>query len=82
MPLVTCLIYLIPTAILVAALCLWVVALADVVKRREWEFPQAREGIQNPNERLMWTLIVFFGSGAGALLYYVVVMRPYPRQRG
>jgi len=56
----------------------WAVALADLVKRRDWEFPSRQAG---SNPRLFWTFTVLLLSGIGAFFYYVMVMKPYPRQR-
>jgi hypothetical protein len=60
---------------------LWVVALIDVLQRSDTQFPGAMKGMSNANERLVWILVVLLGNGIGAIVYYFVVMQPYPRQR-
>lgn len=65
---------------LVAAV-LWIVALIDVLQRSDSQFPGAMRGTPNVNERLVWILVVLLGNGIGAIVYYFVVMQPYPRQR-
>lgn len=60
---------------------LWVVALIDVLQRSDNQFPGAMKGAPNANERLVWILVVLLGNGIGAIVYYFVVMQPYPRQR-
>lgn len=57
-------------------LALWVYALWDIAQRDVDEFPS-----QRPSERLGWILVVLFFSGLGALAYWVMIMRQYPRRR-
>lgn len=76
-----CLVYLIPMMLGVLGIVLWVVALVDVVQRMDAEFPGARQGAYNPNEKLIWLLVVILAGVIGAVVYYFVVMRPYPRYR-
>lgn len=76
-----CFVYLIPTIVMACFLVLWVVVLIDVLQRPEWDFPQARHGVVNPNERLIWVLVVVLGGGIGSLVHYFIVMKPYPRSR-
>jgi hypothetical protein len=76
-----CFAYLIPVGVMVCFLVLWVIVLVDVLQRHEGDFPQARQGVFNPNERLIWVLVVVLGSGIGSLIYYFLVMKPYPRPR-
>lgn len=57
---------------------LWALAAADVLKRADSEFPSYPWG---SSTRIVWTYVVLFFAGIGALLYYVQVMRPYPRER-
>lgn len=60
---------------------LWVLALIDVLQRSDAEFPGAMKGVPNANERIIWILVVLLGNTIGAIVYYFVVMQPYPRQR-
>jgi len=60
---------------------LWVLALVDVLRRSDAEFPGAIRGMPNENERLIWIVVVLLGSTIGAIVYYFVVMQPYPRER-
>lgn len=76
-----CLVYVVPVTISIAALVLWIIALVDVVQRDPMDFPNARDGRYDANERVIWIVIVVFGSGIGALVYYLVVMRSIPRRR-
>ena len=57
---------------------LWTIALVDVFQRSDREFPAGQPG---SNPRLFWTFAVLLLSGVGAFFYYVMVMKPYPRQR-
>jgi hypothetical protein len=61
-----------------ASAVFWAIALTDVAKRAEWEFPPHPAG---SNARALWTLVVLVGNVFGSLAYYVTVMRPYPRDR-
>ena len=68
-------------AVLVVAVplaALWAFALADVLLRADWEFPPSPMG---PNARLFWGVFVLLFNAVGAIVYYVNVMRPRPRQR-
>ncbi len=71
--------YLVPIVVALALLVLWVVALVDVLQRQENQFPGVASGNPNPNERLIWVLVVLLLNGLGALVYYFMVMRPLPR---
>ena len=57
---------------------LWSWALVDVFQRPDWEFPARRPG---SNDHVSWTFVVVVLSGLGSLCYYLMVMKPYPRQR-
>jgi hypothetical protein len=61
-----------------AAAALWAIALVDVVKRPESEFPSRHPG---SSDRNLWTFVVLLGNVAGSLAYYVLVIRPHPRSR-
>jgi hypothetical protein len=56
---------------------LWVIALVDVLHRADWEFPSWQPG---SNDRIVWAFVVLILNGIGALVYYFMVMKPYPRQ--
>jgi len=56
----------------------WVVALVDVLQRRDWEFPSWEPG---SNVRIVWAFVVLVFNVFGALVYYVMVMKQNPRQR-
>jgi hypothetical protein len=62
----------------IAGAALWAVALVDVFQRPDREFPSRGLGA---NARLFWTFVVVCGSSLGSLLYYLMVMKPYPRRR-
>lgn len=76
-----CFMYLIPMALAGVSIGLWVFVLVDVVQRLPEEYPNARAGRDDPNERMLWLLIVLLTGVIGAVVYYVVVMKPYPRQK-
>jgi phosphotransferase system glucose/maltose/N-acetylglucosamine-specific IIC component len=71
--------YLFIWMLVAAALIFWIVAVLDVVQRPDGYFPEAIAGRWNPNERLIWVLVVVFLGWIGALVYYFVVMKKYPR---
>lgn len=58
---------------------IWVVALADALQRPAWEFPEMRAGA---DPKVIWLAVVLLGGGIGAVVYFFLVMRPYPRNRG
>lgn len=58
-------------------LVVWIVALVDLIRRPDWEFPPSRMSM---NPRLVWSVIVVLLGGLGGLVYYLWVIRPYPRQ--
>lgn len=76
-----CLMYLIPMALGGVSIAAWIVALVDVVQRAPEDFPNARAGRDDPNERMIWLLIVLLVGVIGAVVYYFVVMKPYPRPK-
>lgn len=57
---------------------LWAIALLDVFRRSDWEFPPLESGVDS---RLFWTLVVVLLSGIGSFFYYFIVMKPHPRSR-
>lgn len=73
--------YLLWAAMICAAIVFWIVAIVDVAQRPEWAFPEAMSGRPSPNEKLIWVLVVILAGVLGAIIYYIVVMRKYPRQR-
>lgn len=78
---VMCFAWLVPIVVAAASLVVWVVALADVLQRAPQDFPNVRQGYADPNERLIWMLLVIVLGTLGALLYYLMVMRRYPRAK-
>ena len=60
---------------------MWVVVLIDVLQRDPADFPNARAGRPDPNERLIWLFGVLLVGTIGAVVYYFIVMKPYPRPR-
>lgn len=76
-----CLMYLIPMLIGGVSIAGWIVVLVDVVQRAPEDFPNARSGRDDPNERMIWLLIVLLVGVIGAVVYYFVVMKPYPRPK-
>lgn len=74
-----CLTWLVPMVLGVLCTVVWVVALVDILQRDPSDFPHAREGRDDPNERLIWILIVLLVGFMGAIVYYFIVMKPFPR---
>jgi hypothetical protein len=74
-----CFAYLIPIGVGVAGMVLWIITIIDVAQRNVNEFPSAQKGVESPNEQIVWVLVVVLTGFIGALIYWVVVMRPYPR---
>jgi len=74
-----CLMYVVPLLIAVASVTIWIIALVDLAKRDPADFPSARAGKDDPNERMLWVLAVVLGGAVGSLLYYFMVMKVYPR---
>ncbi len=68
---------LVLTLFALAFAAMWAFALVDLVRRADWEFPRNATGV---DPRLLWSVIVVLFGGFGGLAYYVLVMRPYPRQ--
>ena len=56
----------------------WLIAINDVLRRADREFPSLFPG---SNDRVVWVLVVLFGNIIGSIAYYFMVMGPYPRQR-
>lgn len=69
---------LVSLAVSAALLAMWVIALVDVTRRPPWEFPALANG---GDSRSVWLFVVIVGNGIGSLVYYLLVMRPYPRER-
>jgi hypothetical protein len=72
--------YVIPMMLAAVSVAGWIVVLVDVLQREPADFPNARAGREDPNDRLIWTLVVVLAGIIGAIVYYFVVMRPYPRR--
>ena len=49
----------------------WVWLLIDAIKR---DYPAGKE-----NEKVVWILVLLFGSWIGALVYYIVVKKGYDK---
>lgn len=73
-----CFAYMVPIVLSVTMMVLWIVALIDVLQRAEWEFPNYRPG---SSDKIVWVLVVMLLNGIGAVIYYFMVMKPYPRRR-
>ena len=63
----------------IAGVVFWVFMIVDVAQRLDSEFTGAMQGRPSPNEKMVWLLVVLLGGVVGAVVYYVIVMRPYPR---
>lgn len=49
---------------------LWIWMIVDALQRDIEDFPS-----DDPNQRLIWILLIVFGQWIGALLYYLLVYR-------
>jgi hypothetical protein len=76
-----CLMYLIPMVLAGLSIAGWIVAVVDVVQRAPEDFPNACSGRDDPSERMIWLLIVLLVGVIGAVVYYFIVMKPYPRPK-
>jgi hypothetical protein len=65
----------------VATMALVVIALVDLIGRTDAEYPGALQGSPNPNEKMMWLLIILLAGIMGSILYVVLVMRKFPLSR-
>ncbi len=68
--------HLLPLAGAVLALSMSLMALVDILKRSESDFPVVFPGA---SPRLVWGFIVIVFSVAGVITYYLVVVRVRPR---
>lgn len=57
---------------------LWVVALVDLAGRPASEWPPSRDPVM---QRMTWASLLILFSGVAAVAYYLLVIRPYPRER-
>ena len=73
--------YLVPIAIGIFSMVLWIFAIIDVAQRRPSEFPHALKGETSSNEQIIWVLVVVLAGIIGAIIYYFAVMRPHPRSK-
>jgi TctA family transporter len=65
----------------ILAFVLWVMAIVDVASRHEWEFPNALQGHSSQNDKVLWVLVVLLAGVIGAVVYYFMVMKPYPLRK-
>lgn len=68
--------YLFSLGIILIAFILWVIMLIDVIQRNEDEFPPSGK-----NTKVLWLLIVLLTRSIGALIYYFVIYRKFPRKQ-
>lgn len=73
-----CFAYMVPVVLMITMMVVWIVALVDVLQRPDWEFPNHQPG---SSDKVVWVLVVVLLNGVGALVYYFMVMKPYPRRR-
>ncbi|MDO8963408.1 MAG: hypothetical protein Q7W30_02830 [Coriobacteriia bacterium] len=70
--------WLVVPVLAIGGALVWVYVLIDAATRNEWEFPNALQGMPNTSDKTMWLLVVMLGGTVGGLIYYFVVMKPYP----
>lgn len=75
-----CFAWIIPMVAAGFSIVAWIVAIVDVLQRDPADFPNARAGRADPNERLIWVVVIVLAGVFGAIVYYFIVMRPYPRR--
>lgn len=55
---------------------LWFVMLIDFIQRKEEEF-----GVDSTSEsRIVWLLVLLIGGSIGAIAYYYLIYKKYPRK--
>ena len=68
-------------AIFITLFVFWIVAIVDISQRKNEEFPNPQD---NPKATwliaLLVTLVVPLAAGISAIIYYVVIIRKYPRR--
>jgi hypothetical protein len=60
---------------------LWILAIVDVISRRDGEFPNGLQGHPGANDKVLWVLVVLLAGIIGAVVYYFAVMKPYPLKK-
>jgi TctA family transporter len=60
---------------------LWIMAIIDVISRRDGEFPNGLQGHPGANDKMLWVLVVLLAGVIGAVVYYFSVMKPFPLKR-
>ena len=56
--------------LLIATFVFWIWMLIDCLKRKENQFPN-----KETNDKIFWSLIIFFTYLIGAILYYFIVKK-------
>jgi NhaP-type Na+/H+ or K+/H+ antiporter len=62
-------------------LALWVIAIIDLVQRKDDEFPNANESSKTTWLVILLVSLAFNFSGIAAIIYYFVVMKKMPRNK-
>jgi len=70
-----CCFYLFFIILGIVAFILWLWMLIDVVQRKDDEFGPTSDA----NSKLLWIIIILLANGLGALIYYFLIYRKYPR---
>jgi hypothetical protein len=72
---IVCGIYLVGILIGLAMLVFWIWMLIDVIQRTPSQFGDSSDD----NTKLLWIVILLLTSWIGALIYYFMVYKKYPR---
>lgn len=70
-----CCLYIVLIILSIVIFVLWVWMLVDLIQRRETQFGQNADS----NSKLLWLLLVLFTGGIGAIIYYFMIYKKYPR---
>jgi hypothetical protein len=72
---IMCLIYFVAFALGLAMFVLWIAMLIDVLQRQEGDFGENF----GKDAKLIWLVLILL-TGIGAILYYFMVYKKYPRK--
>lgn len=69
--------YIAMIAVSIAGVVIWVLALIDIIRRGDKEFPSKGE-----NQKLIWILVIVLAGYIGAIVYYFMVYKKMGAARG
>lgn len=71
-----CLLYCVIIVIGIVSIILWLWMLIDSITRKEEDFGDSL----GKDAKVIWIILIFFTGWIGALLYYFLVYRKFPRR--